>query len=775
MNQALLGQPVVRTEDARFLTGRGRFVADLVLPGMVHAVFVRSTHAHAVIRSVATDAARHDPAVLAVLTAADVAAAGLGTIPPLTAPAPWGGADAFFAARSLLATERVRHVGDAIAMVVAETEAAALAAAELVEVDYEPLAAVVDPVAAGSETAPRIWPAAAGNVGFRRSYGDADAARRAIAGAPHTVTLRTTANRVTANSLEPRCAVGLHEGFAGRSTLYTSSQAPHRVRTQLALDVFRIPESSLRVVAPDVGGGFGMKGACYPEEALVLWAARLLERPVKWVGQRGECLASDAHGRDCWWEARLGFDGDGQLLGLEVKGLFALGAYVATTGSVPPDIAAALVTGPYGIGAAHVTVSALYTNTAPVGPYRGSGQPEAAHLIERLLDLAAARLNLDRAEIRRRNLIPADAMPFRSPLAFVYQDCDFPAVLARALSVADWAGAAGRRLAARERGRRRGIGIACFVEVAGILGERVDVRFMPAGDVLILAGTHSHGQGHETVYAQMAADWLGVPMDRIRVLHGDTDQVAFGRGTYASRSMVVAGSALRAATEAVIERGRLIAAHMLEATGAEIDFADGWFAVRGTNRKIAIADVARRSYERAGLPAGLGIGLEGRGEFVPQSLNFPNGCHVCEVELDPETGASEIVRYVAVDDAGRVLNPLLLDGQLHGGIAQGIGQALFEQIAYDGHSGQLLSGSFMDYCMPRAADLPPFDTLAFERPATGNPLGVKGVGEAGCVGAPAALVGAFVDALADLDVEDLAMPLTAERIWRAICKAPDRR
>jgi carbon-monoxide dehydrogenase large subunit len=763
-----IGQGVRRVEDRRFLTGRGRYVDDLVLPRQAWGATVLSPHAHARVRRVDTARAAAAPGVLCVLTGADAAAAGIGGLPPLFMPEDRGGPRGHRTRRPVLATDVVRHVGDRVAFVVAENAAAARDAADLVEVDYEPLPAVVDVEEAVREGAPRVWADCPGNVAIALAMGDPATTAAAFARARHVVSVRLGNNRLSANSLEPRSSLGDHDPSAGAYTLYTSTQNPHGLRATLARAVLGVPETRIRVIAPDVGGGFGMKGDVYPEDVLVLWASRRCGRPVRWISTRSEGLLGDAHARDQVVEGAMALDGDGRILAIRAEALQSLGACVTGAAMAPVVFSLQLVPGAYAVPAVSVSTRAVFTHTSPTAPYRGAGRPEAIYLTERLLDRAAAVLGLDPVEIRRRNFVAPQAMPYRTPTGLVYDSGDFARTLDRCLELADWNGFPARRAASERRGRRRGRGVAYSIEQSGAFNERMELRCDPGGTVTIVAGTFSHGQGHATVYAQMVAEWLGVPFESIRFVQGDTDQVPFGRGTYASRSSMAGGNALRAAATALVDKGKRLAAHLLEAAPADIVFDDGAYRVVGTDRRLAFTDVAKAAYAPAGLPEGLGPGLEASGGHPGEPPNFPNAAHVCEVEIDPATGAVAIDRYTIVDDVGRVLNPLICEGQLHGGLAQGIGQALLEHVVYDRESGQLLSGSFSDYCMPRADDMPRFAVALDEFPCTTNGLGVKAIGEVGSVGAPPTVMNAVVDALRPLGVDHVDMPATASRLWERL-------
>jgi carbon-monoxide dehydrogenase large subunit len=784
MNEGI-GARVLRKEDLRFLTGRGEFVSDLDAPGALHCAIVRSPHAHAHIRAIGRDAAERAPGVAAVLTGTDMAADGVGPMRTLWPIRSYDGAPMAEPPRWALARDRVRHVGEAVAIVLAETRDAALDAAERVEVDYEPLPAVTASPDALADGAPRLHDEAPGNVCFRWQRGDAAAVERGFAHAAHTVELRLVNNRLAGCAIEPRAALAAPGADGESLTLYSATQIPHFVR-RLVAEQLALPELAIRVVAPDVGGGFGYKGKNYPEEAIVAWAARRTRRPVRWVATRAESFVSDNQARDHVTRCALALDADGRFLALRVETLANLGAYVSMVGAaIPSAIYTALLAGVYATPAIHVSVTGVFTNTVPTDAYRGAGRPEACFVLERLADEAARLLGMDRAEIRRRNLVPTSAMPYRTPIGPTYDCGDFPRVFERALAVADYAGADARRSAAAARGVLRGIGIACFVEssgvapskLAGALGARAgffesaEVRLDSTGAVQASLGTHSHGQGHATAYAQILSSRLGVPLAKIRIVEGDTAAVPYGTGTFGSRSIAVGGSALDVAALKIVAKGRRIAAHRLEAAEADVDFTAGRFVVKGTDRALALAEVARAAHTAHDLPAGTEPGLQESAFYDPPNFAFSNGVHVCEVEVDPETGVVRIVGYCAVDDIGTVINPLLVAGQLHGAVAQGAGQALSEACVYDG-AGQLVSASFLDYAVPRADDLPDFVSENDEsQPCTHNPLGAKGCGEAGTIAAPAAVVNAVLDALEPLGVDAIEMPATPHRVWQAIVRA----
>jgi len=758
------------TGERRFLTGTACFTADLTLARLVHACFLRSPHAHALVRRVDVARAERAPGVIAVFTGADVQSLGLGSIPCVMHPEPLPGTSLVLPPRWPLAVDKVRHVGEPVAMVVADEPERAKDALELVEVEYQPLPSVVDVAEVGGDGAPIVHDQAPENVCVRWAAGDAARTQAALAGAHHVTRLEVHNNRLVANPLETRAAIGDYEPGIGRFTLYSASQGAHELRAMLAAHVLHVPDSALRVVTPDVGGSFGLKMYVYPEQVMVLVAARALGRPVKWVAERIEAFVADNHGRDQVSVGELGLASDGRFLALRVKTTANMGAYLAGYGPyIPTVVGSRALIGPYLTPCLHVEVEAVFTHTAPVDAYRGAGRPEATFLVERLVDTAARELGLDPVELRRRNLIPPQAMPYRTPLGLTYDSGDFARVLEDSLALAQWSGFRERRREAEARGRLRGIGLGFYVEPAG--GERDQrayLRFQPDGHVTVLMGTQCNGMGHETVFAQMVVDALGVSRESVRVVDGDTDVVPYGRWTSGSRGLVTGGSALALALERVIGKAKRIAAVLLAAAEDELDFADGAFRARNTNRAVTFPDVVRAAFDPAKVPEGLDLGLDQGAAFRGDDATFPNGCHVCEVEVDPESGETEVVRYVAVDDFGRVVAPMLVDGQVHGGVAQGIGQALYEHCLYDGPSGQLLTASFLDYCLPRATDLPFLTLGRHEVPCRTNPLGAKGCGEAGAIAAPPAVVNAIVDALAPLGVRHLDMPATPQRVWEAL-------
>ena len=766
-----IGQAVRRVEDQRFTTGSGQYVGDFELARQCYGVAVLSPHAHAIIKNIDARAAKAAPGVVCVLTGVDAATDKIGGIPPFFMPESWGGPKGFPTTRPVLLADRVRCAGDHVAFVVAETEAQARDAAELVVVDYEPLPALVDAEQAANPQAAKIWEDCPnGNIGVTIAFGDKAATDAAFAAAKYVAAVRLVNNRVTANPIEPRCALGAYDAADGRYTLYTTSQDPHSVRTALSASVLHVPESKIRVISPDVGGGFGMKANIYPDDVLVLWAAKRCGRPVKWTATRSESLLCDNHARDQVVYGELCLDADGKFLAIRSTAYQALGAYWWGAATAPLFWSLMFIPSLYDVQTIDIRTSAVFTNATPTSVYRGAGRPEAIYLIERLVERAAQMTGVDRVELRRRNLIKPEALPYHTPTHHSYDSGEFEKMMDQCLALSDWDGFAARRKASEQQGKLRGRAVTPYIELGGVLNERMELRFDPGGTVTIIAGTHSHGQGHATAFAQLVAEWLGVPFEGINYIQGDTDKVTFGRGTYAARSSLVGGNALRVAADAVIARGREMAGALMEAAPADVEFKAGTYTVVGTDKRMSIADVARAFFAPVGPVLKLGLGLDGVGTYSGRpggAPNYPNGCQVCEVEVDPETGTVRIDRFAAVDDLGMVINPSICEGQIHGGIAQGVGQALFENIIYDGESGQLLTGSFLDYGMPRAADFPVFLSELVEIPATTNPLGIKAIGEAGTIAAPPTIVNAVLDALQACGVEHIDMPLTPARIWQA--------
>ncbi len=781
-----IGVPVQRREDLRFLTGAGNYTDDLTLPQQTHAVFVRSPHAHARIRSIKLDRARAAAGVVGIFTGADVAAAKINGLPcgwlitgndgkPMNEPA-----------HPILALDTVRHAGDGVAVVIAETLAQARDAAEQVEVDYEVLPAVVDAVAALAPGAPLLHEGAPGNRCYTWDIGDKAGVDAAFGRAAHVTTLEFVNNRLIPNAIEPRAVNASYSRADDSYTLYVANQNPHVERLLMCAFVLGLPEHKVRVVAPDVGGGFGSKIYLYAEDVVLTWASRQVNRPIKWTADRSESFLSDAHGRDHHTKAQLALDKDGQFLALRVNTTANLGAYLSTFASAVPTILyATLLAGQYATPVIHCEVTAAFTNTAPVDAYRGAGRPEATYVVERMVETAAREMGIDPATIRRRNFIRS--FPYQTPVALMYDIGDYEATLDRAIELADVAGFATRRSQSQARGKLRGLGYACYIEacgiapssVAGALGARAglfeagEVRVHPTGKVTVFTGSHSHGQGHETSFAQVVADRLGISMDDVEIVHGDTSKVLFGMGTYGSRSLAVGGTAIIKALDKVVAKGKKIAAHLLEAAETDIEFADGQFKVAGTDRSKAFAEIALTAYVPHNFPHDkLEPGLNENAFYDPSNFTFPAGTYICEVEVDPETGAVKIERFVAVDDFGNIINPMIVEGQVHGGLVQGLGQALNECGVYDSASGQLTTGTFMDYCMPRADDMPSFKVATHGTACTHNPLGVKGCGEAGAIGSPPALMNALTDALG---VADVAMPATPQRIWATLQSKQQRK
>ena len=772
MSKFGIGQAVTRFEDGRLLRGRGRYHEDVNVPGQAHMVLVRSLHAHAHMRGIDTTEARAMPGVCAVFTAADVGDE-LGTMKMTLKRKRPDGSPMFAPPHRGLARDRARYVGDPIALVIADRRAQAEDAAERVRVDYEPLPSVTSTAEAVGAGAPAVWDECPDNVSNVHEAGDRAATDAALAGAHRVVRRRYVISRAHAQYMEPRGALGIWDPVDERYTLHADVQYPHRVRSALATNILRVPEHRIRVVAGDVGGGFGTKGWQYPEHRLVLWASRKLGRPVKWACERREAIPADEHGRDNVSEAELGLDADGRFVGLRVRTLANVGAYVSSDRNLLATFSnIATLVGVYTIPVAHVRVTSVLSHTNSTAPYRGAGRPEATYVIERLIDDAARELGLDRVEVRRRNLIPSAKMPYKTALGVTYDCGDFAAGMERALKLADVAGFPARREAAAARGRLRGLAVVNAIErAAGPQPEFAEIRFAPSGVATIYMGTKNQGQGHETTFKQILHERLGLDPASVRFVDGDTDQVGFGMGSMGSRSTVIGGTALWMAGEKVIAKGRKIAAKLLEAADADVTFSDGRFNVVGTDRAVGLTEVARAAFQPSQLPAGVEPGLYETGTFSPPSDTWPNGCHVCEVEIDPETGGVELARYAIVDDVGTVINPLTLKGQIHGGIAQGVGQALMEQIVYEPDSGQLLTGSLMDYALPRAADFCDIVIESNPVPTRLNPLGAKGAGEAGTVGALPAAFNAVMDALAPLGVRELDMPASPVRVWSAIRSA----
>jgi aerobic carbon-monoxide dehydrogenase large subunit len=765
-----VGQPVRRVEDQRFITGGGRYTDDIDLEGQGYLHVVRSPEAHALIRSIDIDAAKAAPGVLAVITGAEYAKTGGNALPCGIPMENRDGSKGKNKLRPVLCTDRVRHVGDPVAFVVAETPSKAKDAAELVVVEYDSLPPVADTETASQPGQPLVHEDVPGNVSFDWEYGERAAVEAALGQAAHVTRLRVINNRLVANAIEPRAAIAEFNAGAGAITLHTCTQGGWLL-TDILAGALKIDAAKVRILTPDVGGGFGMKAFFYPEYAMAAWASRLLGRPVKWTGERSETFLADVMGRDHVTEAELALDADGRILGMKVETTANLGAYSSLFGPfIPTGAALKVLPGVYDVKHLVYRVKGTFTNTTPVDAYRGAGRPESIYLMERLMEAAAREVGEDQAEFRRKNFIPSSAMPFKTAAGETYDSGDFARVMDTALDAADWRGFARRKADAAARGMRRGIGMSYYIEsTMGDPQEAAKIAFEEDGTVSVVVGTQSNGQGHETAYTQLVHDRLGVPFEKIRIVQGDTAKLKWGGGTGGSRSLTAAGMAIRDASDMVIERGKMFASQEFEAAVADIDFDrfDGTFRVKGTDRAIGILELAARVRGKAPEFPAVPHGLDAEAMAKIDAWTFPNGCHVAEVEIDPETGATRIVNYVAVDDFGVVLNPLLVAGQVHGGVVQGLGQALMEHAVYD-DGGQLLAGSFMDYAMPHAADMPSMRVSTVEVPCKNNPLGVKGCGEAGSVASPAAVINAIIDALADLGVRRIDMPATPHAVWRTI-------
>jgi carbon-monoxide dehydrogenase large subunit len=765
-----IGRPLRRREDRRLLTGAGCYGDDVSRPAQVQACMVRSPHAHAAIEGVDAADALKVPGVLAVLTGADAARDGVGLIPHPAVPTnphevplkSRDGSPFFIAPHAPLPTDRARFVGEPVAMVVAETAAAARDGAERVRVAWRPLpAAVATPDAVGG---PPVWDACASNLCVDSEAGDAAATEAAFARAAHVVRLETRVNRVTGVPMEPRTALGEYDAATGRYTVHAGSGGSWRIQNDVARTL-GVPKEAVRVVAGDIGGNYGTRNSCYPEQALVAWAARRLGRPVKWTGDRRETMLTDYQSRDLVSHAELALDADGRFLALRAVNTSNVGAHAVSF--IPLAKGVAVLPSVYDIPVASIRGRAVLTHTPPTTPYRAAGRPEVMFVIERLIDLAARRHGFDRVALRRKNLVPAASMPYRNPVGLLYDSGDYADAQDRVVALADWAGFEARRAEARRRGRYRGIGIANYIELnTGMPRERTELTVRPDGHVDVVLGTLSSGQGHETSFPQLVAEWLGVTIDQVRLITGDTDLMPFGGGSHSGRSMRLGAVVMAKAADAIVERGRQLAAWLLEAAAVDVEFAQRRFTVRGTDRAVDLFEVAAAA-ARPDAPDGLRGPLAGVSDETMPVPSYPYGCAVCEVEVDPETGVVELVRHTTVDDVGRAVNPLILHGQTHGGIAAGVGQALWELCHYD-DEGQLTSATFMDYALPRADALPSFTTEISEVPSTSNPLGLRGGGEGGTTPALAAVVNAVVDALAELGVEHVEMPATPERVWRAI-------
>jgi carbon-monoxide dehydrogenase large subunit len=767
-----LAQPIRRVEDLRLLLGNGRYTDDISLPGMLYGVVLRSPYAAADFKIVDTNAAKAVPGVVAVYTHADLAADGIGGLPCAVPMKNRDGTDRADVPHPVLADGTVRHVGDPVAFIVAENTKAGRDAAELIEIDYEVKPAITELGRAMDDDAPLVWPNVKRNIAFDWAIGDKDKTDELFAKAAHVSRLTVVNNRIVVNSMEARAAIAEYDAGAGRWTLYSNTQGGWLVKDLLAGPVFNTTADQFRVITPDVGGGFGMKLFLYAEHALTCYAARKLSRPVKWASERGEAFLSDTQGRDNLTLGEIAFDSDHKMLALRTRNIANMGAYFSNFGPFIPTFAGTgVLASVYGFQQVYANVIGVFTNTVPVDAYRGAGRPESNYLVERLIEAAARDLGVDRVELRRRNMVPPSAMPHTTPVGKTYDSGDFGRVLEIALERNDWKGFPERRAEAARRGKRRGIGLSYYLEATGgAPSERAEIRFAEDGFVDVYVGTQSTGQGHETAYVQLTADRLGIDGEKIRVRQGDTDTIPTGGGTGGARSLYSEGQAILVTAASVVEKGKKAASEALEASPADIAFENGRFSIVGTDRGVDILELAAMQRQRAasGQPA---TTLDAAEIAKIDAHTFPNGCHVAEVEIDPDTGHVEIVRYSVTDDVGRAVNPLIVRGQVHGGVAQGVGQAVFEHTAYDPSSGQLLAGSFMDYALPRAGDLPQIDVDLVEIPCGTNPLGVKGAGEAGAVGSPPAVMNAIVDALAETGVTHIDMPATPERVWQALRSA----
>ncbi len=772
-----IGQSIRRREDQRFLTGAGQYTDDVNLPRQSYGFFLRSPYAHARIKSIELDAAKAAEGVIEIFTGADLAEAKVGGLPCGWLIHSKDGTPMKEPAHPVLAQGKVRHVGDQVCLVVAETLLQARDAAELIEVDYEELPAVID-IGKADGAGSAVHDDVANNVCYDWGHGNKDATDAAFAKAHKVTKLSFANNRLVPNAMEPRCANAMYTRHDESYTLYVANQNPHVERLLMCAFVLGLPESKVRVIAPDVGGGFGSKIFLYAEETALVWATKRVGRPIKWTSDRSEAFLTDAHGRDHLTTAELAMDAQGNFLALRVKTIANMGAYLSTfASSVPTILYATLLAGQYKTPAIYAEVKAVFTNTAPVDAYRGAGRPEATYVVERLVETAARDMGMDPAAIRRQNFITT--FPYATPVGLTYDTGDYAAHLDKAIDTADVAGYPARKAASAAKGKKRGIGYSCYIEacglapsnIAGALGARAglfeagEVRVHPTGTVTVFTGSHSHGQGHETTFAQVVASKLGIPVDNVEIVHGDTGRVPFGMGTYGSRSLSVGGTAIVKAVDKIIAKGKKIAAHLLEAADTDIEFENGVFKVAGTDKSVPFGAVSLTAYVPHNYPLDkLEPGLNENAFYDPTNFTYPSGSYVCEVEVDPESGKTTVERFTAVDDFGNIVNPMIVSGQVHGGIAQGLGQAMMEGCVYDPESGQLLTGSFMDYAMPRAMDLPNFTVGHTVTPCTHNPLGVKGCGEAGAIGSPPAFINALTDALG---VRDIAMPASVEKVWRA--------
>ena len=780
MAQDGIGASTKRREDFRFLKGIGKYTDDMVYPNQSYCYFLRSPVAHAKIGKIDLSAAKSAPGVVAIYTAADIEADKLGGVPCGWLITSKDGKPMKEPKHPILASGKVRHVGDPVVAVIAESLTAAKNAADLVSIDYQDLPAVIDMRSAQTRGGVPVHDEAADNMCFDWEFGDKAATDAAFAKAAHITKIDLVNQRLVANAMEPRAAVGIYDAAMDEHTLITTSQNPHLIRLLMGAFVLSIPEHKLRVYAPDVGGGFGSKIYHYAEEALVTWAAKKVGRPVKWTAERSESFVSDAHGRDHVTHAELALDANGKMLALRCDTFANMGAYLSTFAPVVPTwLHGTLLAGQYTYPAIYVNVKAIFTNTVPVDAYRGAGRPEATYIVERIISKAARELKMDQVELRRKNFIQKSQFPYQTPVALVYDTGDYEASMQAALKISDYAGFPARKAASAAKGKLRGVGVCSYIEACGIapsslvgalgaragLYEAATVRVNPTGTVSVMTGSHSHGQGHETTFAQVVADKLGIPAANVHIVHGDTDKIPFGMGTYGSRSLAVGGSAIVGALNKVIDKGKKIAAHLLEASEGDIEFKEGAYTVKGTDKKKTFGEIALTAYVPHKYPIDkVEPGLEETSFYDPKNFTYPAGTYICEVEIDPRTGITEIVAFTAADDFGNIVNPMIVEGQVHGGLVQGIGQALLEGAIYN-DQGQLVTGSYMDYCMPRADDVPSFKVVTTVTPCTHNPLGVKGCGEAGAIGSTPAVINAICNAI---DIDNIEMPATPERVWRAI-------
>ncbi len=769
MGEFSIGQSVTRLEDPRLLTGKGRYLDDINYDRQLYAVILRSPHAHADIVSINTGAAKVAPGVHAVLTGQDYRDDGMGVVPCMGNYTRRDGSPMYIPDRPALAVGRVRNIGYPVVLVVADTESQARDASELIDVEYSPLPAVTSCYEAFKDGAPQLYDDCPNNESYFYEAGDKAATDAAFDKADHVVSQHLVINRVTANAMENRGVIGDFNPGDGRYTLRCGFQRPWLFRKSLADQAFKVPESKIRLVTDDIGGSYGLRGSIYPEMVLMPWVSKIVGRPVKWVADRSESHLSDDDGRDNIVDASLAFDADGTFQAIRIRSWGNLGAYVSYRGAAPPVVHIGTAIGVYTTPTAHVEISGMLTNTHCTSPYRGAGRPESSYMIERLVEMAADELAMDPAELRRKNIIPSSAMPYKTPLTYTYDCGEFEQNLDIAMEMADWVGFPERRKESEARGKLRGIGMSNTLEwAADNTTETAEFRFDPTGDLTFVASTISHGQGHATIQTQIMVDLLGVDPERVNILQGDTDVSAFGMGTGGSRSTIMTGSAMTLAATKIITKGKKLAAHLLEASEADIEFAEGKFTVAGTDRVLTTHEIAVAAYKDGNLPEDMEPGLYETGTYNAKTGNFPNGCHICEVEIDPDTGVTEMVNYCVVDDVGTIINPMLVRGQIMGGIAQGMGQVLMEDKTYDPKTGQLIAGSFMDYCMPRADD---FCDVKFEEnevPTATNPLGVKGAGEAGTVGSLSAGTNAMVDALSQFGIRHLDTPCTPFKVWKAI-------